>query len=313
VIRNPARGRLASLSWRVLLATAALFLTSAAEAQTTLPTLSAPPSSTVPSQCLDQAAIERAGAVSRDPAKFLGLCLTLDEFDEGPLRWRLLIAENPAAPRRILWVVPHDNEGDAFDTAVYGARIYGGTVVAAKTGGARMNGKQDPNRNFDTGTGAKCPLQVARSPVYTRRFLRWWDGHAPILALHTNERGYQGDGRGGRGTITMARNTPGLVRFRARSPIGASPDDTMVYVASLRPPAQDRSLMDFVRALNGQGVNVVYEVVTPAQSDCSLSNYAALVGAPHYFNFEVVETDGPTQRRMVDVVTDLLGLHRLAP
>jgi hypothetical protein len=101
--------------------------------------------------------------------------------------------------------------------------------------------------------------------------------------------------------------------YRSRAPMGASPDDTMAYVASLRPPPEDRPLMDFVAALNGMGINVVYEVVVPARSDCSLSNYAALAGAPHYVNLEVLETDGETQRRMVDIVLDVLGVHRIAP
>jgi hypothetical protein len=123
----------------------------------------------------------------------------------------------------VLWIVPHDNEGDAFDTAVYGVRTYGGTVVAVKTGGKRMNGLQDPNRNFDIGGGEQCPRQVARSPDYTKRVMRWWDGSAPILALHTNEPGYEGDGKGGRGTISIARRTRPATRLSPSWP-GRTPN-----------------------------------------------------------------------------------------
>ena len=175
-----------------------------------------------------------------------------------------------------------------------------------------MNGLQDPNRNFDIGGGEQCPRQVARSPEYTRRVTRWWDGSAPILALHTNEPGYEGDGKGGRGTISIARRTPGLVPFRAKTPIGVSPDDTIVFVVSQLQPQEDRSLMNFVAALNSKHINVAYEVVTPTRNDCSLGNYAALTGVPHYVNLEVVKTDGKTQRQMVNVVLGELGIRRLA-
>jgi hypothetical protein len=298
----------------VLLVAAALFLASTAGA--TPPTRPDRPPSAEKGPCLKPAVIEdHSGAVRRNEADLdsSGLCLTLDNFDEGPLHWQLLVVENQGGPSRVLWVVPHDNEGDAFDTAVYGVRTYGGTVVAVKTGGNRMNGPQDPNRNFDTSAGGRCPRQASRSPIYTRRVLRWWDGTAPILALHSNERGYEGDGRGGRGTISIARRVPGLVPYRSKVPMGASPDDTMAYVASLRPPPEDLPLMDFVAVLNAKGINVVYEIVVPARNDCSLSNYAALLGAPHYVNLEVMETDGETQRRMVDIVLHELGVPGLAP
>jgi hypothetical protein len=275
---------------------------------------SSPPSaSTHP--CLAPAAVEdSSGTVQRNGAALSAsaLCLELATFDEGPLHWRLLTVQNRAAPARVLWVVPHDNEGDAFDSALYGVRTYGGTIVAVKTGGSRMNGPQDPNRNFDAGTGRKCPRQVARSPLYTRKVLQAWNRAAPIIALHTNERGYQGDGKGGRGTISISRETPGMVPFRAKAAIGASPDDTIAYVASLQPPQANRRLMAFVTALNDKGINVAYEMVTPSRNDCSLSNYAALTNAPHYVDLEVMETDGDTQRRMLGMVLGELHFPPLA-
>jgi hypothetical protein len=266
--------------------------------------------------CLDPSAIsDRSGAIRRNEAALAApeLCVTMDEFREGSLLWRLLIVRHRAAPDRVFWFVPHDNEADAFDSAVYGVRRYGGTVVAVKTGGRRMNGRQDPNRNFDTGTGPRCRQQVARSPQYTRQVLRPWNGTAPIIALHTNERGYSGDGKGGKGTISIARMAPHVVPFRADAPIGASPDDTIAYLASVRAPAEDGQLMALASALNRQGINVAYEVVAESRNDCSLSNYAALTGIAHYVNLEVVETDGKTQRRMLDIVLVALRVGPLVP
>jgi hypothetical protein len=88
--------------------------------------------------------------------------------------------------------------------------------------------------------------------------------------------------------------------------------DTIVFVASQLRPQENRPLMNFVAALNSKHINVSYELVNPTQNDCSLSNYAALTDVPHYVNLEVVETDGKTQRKMVNVVLGELGIRRLA-
>jgi hypothetical protein len=236
------------------------------------------------------------------------LCLKLDAFAEAGLRWVLMIIQNKRDPDRILWMVPHDNEDDAFDNAVAGVTRYGGTVVAVKTNGNHYNGLQDPNRNFDLGGGAKCGKQRARSPVYTGRVMRWHRAGAPIIALHTNEQGYKGDGQGGLYGISVAQPIPGTIAFRATvPPLGASPNDTMVFVASRSVPEQDPGLMAFVNALRAQGVNMMYELVKPERNDCSLSNYATLKGMRDYVNVEVVRTDGATEARIVDLVMSLMG------
>jgi hypothetical protein len=236
------------------------------------------------------------------------LCIKMDEFQEGGLRWALMIIENKRDPDRIFWVVPHDNEDDAFDNAVAAVTRYRGTVVAVKTNGTHYNGLQDPNRNFDVGSGGKCRKQLARSPIYTQRVMRWHRKGAPIVALHTNELGYKGDGKGGLYGISMAQPVPGTVAFRAKTaPLGASPDDTMVFVASLADPEHDPGLMAFVDALRNRGINVIYETVSPDRNDCSMSNYATLKGMRDYVNIEVVRTDGETQRQIVDLVMSIMG------
>jgi hypothetical protein len=183
--------------------------------------------------------------------------------------------------------------------------IYGGAVVAVRTGGSRNNGPQDPNRNFDSGSSKKCPRQTARSPLYTDHVMRWRVGNAPIIALHTNERGYDGDGHGGSGTISITRPPRGTLALRATaSPVGQSPNDTMIFVASRSLPAGDPRLSDVADRLRGDGVNIAWERVVPDGEDCSLSNYANLNGIRNYFNVEVVRGDGCTQRRIIDILME---------
>jgi hypothetical protein len=235
----------------------------------------------------------------------MALCIEQDRFDEGGLHWSLLIIRNAARPDDVLWVVPHNNEHDAFDSALHGVRGYGGTVVAVRTGGTRNNGHQDPNRNFDSGSPKQCPRQTARSPLYTDHVMRWRVGHAPIIALHTNERGYDGDGHGGSGTISIARPPQGTLALRATAPpVGQSPDDTMIFVASRSPPGGDPKLSDITDRLRGDGINIAWERVTTDGEDCSLSNYANSEGIRNYFNIEVVRGDGGTQRRIIDILIE---------
>lgn len=238
------------------------------------------------------------------------LCFTYDAFEENGFPWLLQVIQNTAKRKGPLWAVPHDNENAAFLSAAYSVINYGGTVVAVETGGfrnmlGRNKAQQDPNRNFDTGENVKsaCRQQMAPSPEYTKRFLRWWDRSQPIIALHTNTGG----------TVTIKTKDPHQRAFPAvvgqRSfdrAVGARPDNTLIYVASIAAPEQDPNLMAFVRELNQRGINVVYELVSPDRNDCSLSNYAALQGIRNYINIEVWRGDTETQLRIVDIVMALL-------
>lgn len=227
-----------------------------------------------------------------------GLCIKQHVFQEGGLRWVLQIVQSKVDPNAFFWMVPHDNEQSAFDTAVYGVSKYHGTVVAVETGGQRNNGKQDPNRNFDAKTGLKCADQVAHSRLYTTNVMRWRRNNAPIIALHTNS---------GKGKISITKPYKGPKPFPAANPIASkSPDNTLIFVASTELPEDDPNMMRFVKALNGSGIHVLYETVSRERNDCSLSNYAALTGIRDYINIEVVEGDGDAQRDMLDRVHDLV-------
>ena len=235
------------------------------------------------------------------------LCLSHETFREGGLTWTLQVARNLRNPGAALWFAPHDNENAAFDSGVAALLRHGGTLVAVETGGSRHNGPQDPNRNFDAG-GAKCAQQVARSPEYTRRVLAHRPEGAPVIALHTNERGYAGDGRGGAGAISMARTPPGSWPVRAPSPIASrSPEDTMAFVASTAPRGSDPALSERIAALSARGINVILESVSATRNDCSLSNYAALAGLRDYVNIEVVHGDAAAQGAMIDAILPVMA------
>lgn len=251
-----------------------------------------------PGEVKDRDFQTHAAALS-DPS----LCITEKKFEEAGLAWHLEVISNTRAPRRVLWVVPHDNEKAAFATALYAVRRYGGTVVAVEANGSRFFGGQDPNRNFDA--GGRCPLQRAPSPLYTSAVLSE-RGSGPIVGLHTNSRG---------GPISFGRPPANVEAFSAASPtggaLGSSPDDTLIFVASTRPPQANPSLLAEVKALNGAGINVFYENVSAANNDCSLSNYAALKGIEGYYNLEVVDGDTAAQMRMVDILMAQKGIASL--
>jgi hypothetical protein len=267
-------------------------------------------------QCVSASEVPDADGDFKRNLEFLksqDLCIRVDVFKEGNLEWVLQIIQNRKRPNGPLWAVPHDNEDAAFDTAVYAVKKYGGTIVAVETGGKRFNKSQDPNRNFDAGVGDRCPEQLDRSPIYTARYLRWMVDGQPIIALHTNGRGYEGDNKGGQGQVTIAKKSKGVFPFRSLRPLNSnSPDDTLIYVSSLESPNSDFNLMRFVNSLNSRGINVLYERVS-RKNDCSMSNYAALKGLRDYVNVEVVHGDSGAQQRMVDIIVELLGASGIGP
>jgi hypothetical protein len=300
---------------RLILAIFATIFMGAANAQPE------PPVQTPGNVCLaPEQLFDEDGDVARNRAALASpdLCLRLEVFREGGLQWVLQVIQNKKRARGPLWAVPHDDEDVAFDSAVGAVLRYGGTVVAVERNHDRYNRplsgkkKQDPNRNFDIGQGAKCRFQLSRSPNFTRRFLKWLPKGQPIIALHTNKAGYdivpETDEDKSKGNVSIGierKPDSHITEYPAPRPIRSrSPDDTLIYVASRRPPGADRPLTDFVAALNRNGIHVLYEHVE--DNYCSLSNYAVSKGIP-YANLEVVDDDDTgAQLRMIEIVMKLI-------
>ncbi|MGE0339080.1 MAG: hypothetical protein AB7O79_04300 [Xanthobacteraceae bacterium] len=252
----------------------------------------------------------RAALASRD------LCLRLEVFTEGRLRWVLQVIHNRKRPNGPLWAVPHDDEDVAFDSAVYAVLRYGGTMVAVEQDHDRYNRigrrKQDPNRNFQIRGREKCQLQLAASPLFTRRFMQRLRKGQPVIALHTNKEGFdlipELDEKKSKGNVSIGiprKEDSNITEFPAARPMRArSPNDTLIYVASSLPPEADPQAARFTAALNAVGIHVLYEHVK--ENDCSLSNYAVLRKIP-YVNIEVVDNDATgAQQRMIDAVMRLI-------
>jgi hypothetical protein len=227
----------------------------------------------------------------RAAAEWKGLKVSQLEFREERAAWRLWRIASTGQPRGPLWFVPHDNENAGFEAALVAVRRYGGTVIAVDAGvaddGVRMNravdyGRAvDPNRNFDTAL-----------PGYARRILADLRPGMPVIALHTNGRGFDtSESRcnrsdpPGSGVISIRYCDDVLTPNPSRKRAWPWEDPDTVAFAPYRPAAGPNSAF-CGRQMVQADFNVVFERVVT--SDRSLSNYAVLHGI-NYLNFETLE------------------------
>jgi hypothetical protein len=240
-----------------------------------------------------------------DPVLLSDLCVSVAQVNDVGRTWT--IQRFQSGRPGPLWIVPHDDENSAFTSGVAALRRHGGVVVAVDNNGARTNESVDPNRIF--GSAARCHGDGSGpvAALFTQEVLRYRFAGEPIIALHTNLRGYEGDGAYGEG------NTSILIGGRHRTPFPAatpypdslSPSDTLVFVAGAT-PSPDDATAQLIAQLNGAGVNVMYEHVAPRWTDCSLSNFALLANLAVYINIETVEGDLGTHSRLIDDVMRIL-------
>lgn len=227
----------------------------------------------------------------RTAAEWKGLKVSQLEFREERAAWRLWRIANTGQPRGPLWFVPHDNENAGFEAALVAVRRYGGTIIAVDAGvaddGVRMNravdyGRAvDPNRNFDTAL-----------PGYARRILADLRPGMPVIALHTNGRGFDTaqsrcnrSDPPGSGVISIRYCDDVLTPSPSRKRAWPWEDPDTVAFAPYRPAAGPNSAF-CGRQMVEADFNVVFERVVT--SDRSLSNYAVLHGID-YLNFETLE------------------------
>lgn len=230
----------------------------------------------------------------RDPREWEELSVQRVEFREERATWRLWRIENRRHRKGPLWFVPHDNENAGFEAALWAVRSYGGVVVAVDAGivpdsdGERMNRAVDygeaidPNRNFDSAL-----------PQYAQTILEGHGHGLPIIALHTNTKGFDPSGsrcnrsdRPGSGVISIRYCDDTLIPSPSQGRAWPFDDDDTVAFATFRANGtpSDAFCRDQMVAAD---FNVVQERVVT--SDGSLSNYAVLHGLK-YLNFETLET-----------------------
>ena len=228
-----------------------------------------------------------------------GICMRMVTFNSLGLDWRLQVFEKPGYEGP-LWLVPHDNENSGFDSGLYALSQYGGAMVAIDTDGERYNKGRDPNRIFglenDVCHLGGGPLDI----VFTDAVLGFRHSNHWVVALHSNDEGYWGDGMGGQGNVSIRIPDSNYRRdfVPEGDAIGASPDDTLIYMAGLAFPPSDPGQP--IKALTGQKINVIFERVVSNRNDCSFSNFAALHNLGVYFNVEVVHRDVASQKTIVD-------------
>jgi hypothetical protein len=252
----------------------------------------------------------------RDPAEWRGLEVSRIEFREERAAWRLWRIVNVRHRRGPLWFVPHDNENAGFEAGLEAVRKYGGTLIAVDAGvaedGVRMNravdyGRPvDPNRNFDSAL-----------PGYARRILADLKPGMPIIALHTNGKGFDtGDSRcnrsdpPGQGVISIRYCDDVLTPIASQGRAWPWDDDDTVAFATYL--TKDSPSAAFCHdAMVAADFNVVQERVVT--SDRSLSNYAVLHGLD-YLNFETLDRgDSPDglaegRKRLVHIIDRALAM-----
>jgi hypothetical protein len=226
-----------------------------------------------------------------------GFCIGQQEFKERKRPWVIqTVASHRPGP---LWAVMHDDEDMSFDTAVEAVKTHGGTLVAVETGGKRNLSGVDPNRNF-SGEGIGCSkLGSDAAPQYTRTFRDLIDPAQPIIALHNNS-----DERiptGGNGHLTMDHVPKDMRASPAPDRDGPlAGEHALVLLAAS--DLDDPTATSRAEVLNGKGLNVVLERVEKGRGDCSLSNFAVLIGNPNYFNVTVDHGQRDKQMRIIDVL-----------
>jgi hypothetical protein len=241
-----------------------------------------------------------------------GVTLSETRFAEAGFSWHLLRFMNEAKPSGLLWVVPHDDESAAFDSAIAALKTYGGVAIVVnsgpgssrmQTGQGTCGGRQpvlsrcDPNRNFSAST-----------PLFTNAHLGQLSAGEAVIALHTNSPGF-GPGKGEITIVDAVTASKGKVRPRMNGYFGGAGPAVLKnhdsyailpFVAPKIPEHDVRCRQAMVQA----GVNVWHEPV--GKSDGSLSNYAVLEKAAlSYVNMESRrETDltlaSERQRLMID-------------
>ena len=225
------------------------------------------------------------------------LCIAEEELKERRRTWTIAtIKTGRPGP---LFAVMHDDEDISFDTAVAALKIYGGTLVAVDTGGKRNQDGIDPNRNFSAdGIGCR-KLGNDAAPKYTGFFHELFDPAQPIVALHNNTG--ERIPTGGLGHVSMDDLPKDMEARKSAEPDGPlAGDRALVLLTSVVPVTTNAEAR--ADELNAKGINAVIEPVREGKGDCSLSNYALLIGHPEYFNVTVDKDEGDKQRQIIDAI-----------
>lgn len=230
----------------------------------------------------------------RDRRLWRGMRVERVVFREGPILWRLWRITRRGKRNGPMWVVPHDDENAAFAAGLVSVRKWGGTLVAVDTGPDDASGAARYNR--DTADGRRIDPNRAfthDAPVYLREILTGLRRGQPIIALHTNPRGFAarltacdtGAPGDGQGEISVRLCNKIYHPRSSRQQRWPFDDEDTLALAPV--PADQPGAPTWCRAaMRTADFNMVEERV--GVSDGSLSNYAVQRGLS-YVNFETRE------------------------
>ncbi len=228
-----------------------------------------------------------------EPDFLVGVTVSETRFSEAGFNWHLLRFANATQPIGPLWVVPHDDENAAFDSAIAALKTHGGVAIVVNSGpgSSRFQSGQgtcggrtpilsrcDPNRNFSSAT-----------PLFTNAHLDQRAADQPVIALHTNSPGF-GPGKGEITILDASAANKGKIRprkngyFGGAGPAALKDDDSYAIIPFVAPKIQEYDVR-CRKALVEAGVHVWHEPV--GKSDGSFSNYSVLEKADMvYVNME---------------------------
>jgi hypothetical protein len=168
-----------------------------------------------------------------------------------------------------------------------------------ETGGKRNQDGIDPNRNFSADGIGCSKIGDSAAPRFTAVFKARIDPAQPIIALHNNT------GRriptGGFGHVTMNDVPKDMETHESSAPDGPlAGERTLVLLTS--PIPVSATAVARAEELNAKGINAVIEPVREGKGDCSLSNYALLIGHPDYLNVTVDDDERDKQLKIIDAI-----------
>jgi len=251
-------------------------------------------------------------------------------FPEQP---EIFLERHTGAPSPLVFFSPHENENVANAYLIDTLRERGGRYLILRHRGERhltlrqgdLAAEVDPNRIF-TPLGARATVQalnpdltdrqcevIAAMAVRLGRFIldrMDLNEQSLIVAVHNNTDGYDDDGHGGVGTVSIKRYARKLADgagFLVAVHEGRGDEDNLFFI-NRRQDFDTMKRDDWHLVLQHPRV-----AEDPDQDDGSLSVYAEMIGR-RYINIEAQRRhdDGSgkdhaaVQRRMIDYVFDLV-------
>lgn len=187
------------------------------------------------------------------------------------------------------FVVLHDNEDEAFDTAINAVVHFGGKLVAIENNRHRKIQGIDPNRIFDKSEFEK----------YTEVFEKIYSSQQRVIALHNNTNACNNH----RKNICVNNPPENVTAF----PVPGADVDDLIWVSATTRYHDDEEQRSLIDQLNARDVNVLYEHVGDYK-DHSMSEWAAKTGRA-YFNIEAQHFHLNQQAAILDALLSTLGIE----